>query len=182
MPRIYTRTGDEGKTGLLSGKRVSKDDPLIEAVGSVDELNSFIGVAAVHITDELLSTILRRIQSELFVIGADMSSTGKKIESIPSIKKVMIERLEREIDGMTRQMPEQTSFILPGGGMAGADLYLARAVARRAERRMVKASSAGYSNPLALAYMNRLCDFLHVAARFINHREGVEEHAPDYEK
>lgn len=182
MPRIYTRTGDEGKTGLLSGKRVSKSDPLIEAVGTLDELNSFIGVAAVNISDELLSTILRRIQSELFVIGADVSSTGKKIESLPTVKKVMIERLEREIDGMTRQMPEQSSFILPGGGEAGAALYLARAVARRSERRMVSASEAGYSNQTALAYLNRLCDFLHVAARYINFKAGVAEHAPEYEK
>lgn len=181
MPKIYTRTGDQGKTGTLGGKRVGKDNPVIEAAGSVDELNSAIGVALVHIDDELLATILRRVQSELFSLGAELSAGGKMIPGLPSIKPVMVERLEREIDGMVQKTPEQRSFILPGGKDAGAALHLARSVARRAERRTVKLSGKSGFNPQILAYLNRLGDFLHVAARYVNFSEGVAEHKPAYE-
>ena len=181
MPRIYTRTGDEGKTGLLTGGRVRKDDTVIEAVGAVDELNSSIGVAASGLSDELLATILRRIQSELFALGAELSSQGKKVQGMPALKHVMVERLEREIDGMTQKIPEQKAFILPGGCAAGAALHMARSVARRAERRIVSVSGGKDFNPVILAYMNRLGDFLHVAARYANAEEGVSEHSPVYE-
>ncbi len=182
MPRIYTRTGDRGKTGLLGGERVGKDDPLIEAVGSIDELNCSIGVALVHLKDELLSTILRRVQSELFALGAEISANGRDIQGIPAVRQVMVERLEREIDGMTQKTPEQKAFVLPGGSQAGAALHLARAVARRAERRVVHLSGREGFNPQVVAYMNRLGDFLHVAARFVNFSEGAVEHQPVYEK
>lgn len=181
MPKIYTRTGDEGKTGLLTGGRVRKDDPVIEAVGAVDELNSSIGVAVSGLSDELLATILRRIQSELFALGAELSSTGRKVEGMPAVRNVMVERLEREIDGMTQKIPEQRTFILPGGCAAGAALHMARAVARRAERRIVSISGGREFNPVILAYINRLGDFLHVAARYTNAEEGVGEHPPVYE-
>lgn len=182
MPRIYTRGGDKGSTGSLGGERVAKDSPVIEAVGSIDELNSAIGLALVHVSEELLATILRRIQSELFSLGAELSAGGKEIKGIPEVKQVMIERLEREIDGMTAVMPEQKTFILPGGGSAGAALHFARSVGRRAERRVVAISGTEGFNPLILAYVNRLGDFLHVAARYANHREGVGEQPPVYEK
>lgn len=181
MPRIYTRKGDGGETGLLGGGRLRKDDPLIEAVGTVDELNSAIGMAVTHVKEELLSTILRRIQSELFALGAELSSAGRKVQGTPGISAVMVERLEREIDGMSRQMPEQRTFILPGGSEAAARLHLARSVARRAERRVVHVSSAEGFNQRMLAYINRLGDFLHVAARYANFTDGQEERPPVYE-
>ncbi len=182
MPKIYTRTGDRGTTGLLGGSRVSKDDPVIEAVGSVDELNSCIGLGLIHVREELLATILRRVQSELFALGAELSSEGRKIQGMPHVTAVMVERLEREIDGMSQKLPEQKSFILPGGSKSGAALHLARSVARRTERRIVSISGREGFNGHILSYVNRLCDFLHVAARYANYTEGIAEHAPVYEK
>ena len=120
MPRVYTRTGDKGETSLITGERVKKTDPVVEALGAVDELNSAIGISIEDVGDDLLSAILRRIQSELFTLGADLNSTGKNIPGIPHVKPVMTERLEREIDGMLARMPEQKTFILPGGGRGGA--------------------------------------------------------------
>ncbi|MBX8632424.1 MAG: cob(I)yrinic acid a,c-diamide adenosyltransferase [Thermoplasmata archaeon] len=180
MSRVYTRTGDRGETSLITGERVPKTDPIVEALGAVDELNSSIGMALAELGNELLSTILRRIQSELFALGADLNSTGKDIQGLPRVTPVMTERLEREIDGMLEMMPEQRTFILPGGGKAGASLHFARAVARRAERRVVAASGKSGFNPEILRYMNRLADFLHVAARYANHTGGNEESAPVY--
>ncbi len=181
MPRIYTRTGDRGSTGLLGGGRRAKDDPLIEAVGCIDELNSSIGSALVHIREELLATVLHRVQSELFALGAELSAGGRQIRGMPAVRKVMVERLEREIDGFSGRLPEQTSFILPGGGQAGAALHHARTVCRRAERRVVSISGEEGFNPEILAYLNRLGDFLHVAARYANMTDGIGEQAPAYE-
>ncbi len=180
MPKIYTRAGDSGGTGLITGERVSKTDPIVEALGSIDELNSVIGLAIPEIRDELMATILRRIQSELFALGADLNSSGREIRGLPKVGSIMTERLEREIDGMVARIPEQRTFILPGGGKAGGLLHLARAVSRRAERRVVAASGKKGFNKEILRYMNRLADFLHVAARYANNADGNEERAPDY--
>ncbi|MBX8636390.1 MAG: cob(I)yrinic acid a,c-diamide adenosyltransferase [Thermoplasmata archaeon] len=180
MSKVYTRTGDTGKTSLITGERVAKTDPMVEALGSIDELNSVIGMAIPEIRDELLATILRRIQSELFALGADLNSSGKEIKNLPRVGSVMTERLEREIDGMLARIPEQRTFILPGGGRAGGLLHFARAVSRRAERRVVAASGKEGFNPEILRYLNRLADFLHVAARYANNADGKEEKAPVY--
>jgi cob(I)alamin adenosyltransferase len=181
MPKVYTRTGDKGETSLITGERVKKTDPVVEALGAVDELNSAIGVSIGDVHDDLLSAILKRIQSELFTLGADLNSTGKNIPGIPRVKAVMTERLEREIDGMLSRMPEQKTFILPGGGRGGASLHMARAISRRTERRLVSASAKEGFNPEILRYINRLADFLHVAARYANHIDGRSENAPVYD-
>ena len=181
MAKIYTRTGDEGKTSLITGERVGKTDPVVEALGSIDELNSIIGIVIPELSDELLATILKRIQSELFALGADLNSTGKEIAGLPEVTGVMTERLEREIDGMQSRVPEQRTFILPGGGKAGSFLHFARAASRRAERRVVAASGKAGFNPEILKYLNRLADFLHVAARYANNIEGKTENAPIYQ-
>ncbi len=181
MSKVYTRTGDTGKTSLITGERVEKTDPVVEALGAIDELNSVIGIAIPEIKDELLATILGRIQSELFALGADLNSTGKDIQGLPRVRSIMTERLEREIDGMVARMPEQRTFILPGGGRAGGTLHLARAVSRRAERRVVAASGKKGFNPEILRYLNRLADFLHVAARYANSTDGKQEKAPVYD-
>lgn len=180
MP-IYTRTGDKGKTGLFNGKRVSKDCPLIEAIGSIDELNAIIGVVlsekykVASIKKELV-----KIQSDLFMIGsiiANPFSEKRKAKSENFEKRA--QEFEKLIDTMTRELPVLRNFILPGGGEAGATLHLARTVSRRAERRIVALSkkhpstSSGLSE--ILVYINRLSDLLFTIARFVNLAERKKE-------
>jgi len=169
LNRIYTRTGDEGQTGLVDGSRVSKADPRMAAIGDVDEANSALGVALLHVTDERLTAMLGRIQNELFDLGADLATPGEDFapgEMSLRIVQDQIDRLEQEIDQLNEHLAPLTSFILPGGGDGAASLHLARAIARRAERVAVAAAASVSLNPLALTYLNRLSDHLFVAARF----------------
>lgn len=175
MVKIYTKTGDSGTTSLFGGKRVEKNSLRIEAYGCVDELNSVIGivVASNPSIDGLQKLI--RIQSELFVLGTDLASPqGVKVK-IPRITKTYAKRLEKEIDAMERRLPKLKNFILPGGSKVGAQLHLARTVARRAERRIVELSNAGKINQNSLIYINRLSDWLFVLARYVNSLEKVKE-------
>lgn len=182
MPRVYTRTGDDGTTGLIDGRRVSKGDPIIKAIGGVDELNSFIGLAAAEVDDGLLSTILRRIQSELFALGADLGATGiETARKMPKISSLMVSRIESEIEGIESRLPAQKSFLLPGGVRAGALLHVCRSVCRRAERDVIAVAQMNGFNKEIVKYLNRLGDFLHVAARYVNNRAGVAEQSPVYE-
>ena len=167
LNKIYTRTGDDGTTGLVDGSRISKADPLMAAIGDVDEANSAIGVAANAVSAEGMLTALRRIQNELFDLGADLATP----EDTPGALRItldQVERLEREIDGMNAHMAPLTSFVLPGGVDGGAELHLARAITRRAERSAVAAAAQIALNPKALTYINRLSDWLFVAARRVN--------------
>jgi cob(I)alamin adenosyltransferase len=169
LNRIYTRTGDAGETGLVDGSRVSKADLRLAAIGDVDEANSAIGVALRQVTDAGLKAMLARIQNELFDLGADLATPGEDFspgEMSLRIVQEQIDRLETEIDGMNEALSPLTSFILPGGGGGAAELHLARAISRRAERMAVAASPSATLNPLALTYLNRLSDHLFVAARF----------------
>jgi cob(I)alamin adenosyltransferase len=169
LNRIYTRTGDAGETGLVDGSRVSKADARLAAIGDVDEANSALGVAARHVTDKRLEAMLGRIQNELFDLGADLATPGEDFapgEMVLRVVQDQVDRLEREIDEMNEALSPLTSFILPGGGGGAAELHLARAIARRAERTAVAAAGAVRLNPLALTYLNRLSDHLFVAARF----------------
>jgi len=182
MPGVFTRRGDDGTTGLITGTRVSKSDPMIRAIGSVDELNSFIGLAITEIEDGLIETIFTRVQSELFALGADLGATGTgTLKSISRINATMVSRIEREIEGIEAKLPEQRSFILPGGCRSAALLHVARSVCRRAEREIVAVSSINGFNKEILRYINRLGDLLHVAARYMNVSSGKEERAPVYE-
>jgi len=171
LNRIYTRTGDSGDTGLVDGSRVSKADPRIAAIGDVDEANSAIGVALLHLAGEPQRRMLARIQNELFDLGADLA-TPAEVEGALRIVPEQIERLEREIDAMNEELEPLRSFILPGGGAASAHLHLARAIVRRAERSAMAAAKAAALNPLALAYINRLSDHLFVMARRVAKEEG----------
>lgn len=169
LTKIYTRTGDAGTTGLVDGLRVSKADLRMAAIGDVDEANSAIGVAVAALGGGALGTALMRIQSDLFDCGADLATPGN--DFTPSdmtlrIVAVQVERLEAEIDAMNADLAPLRSFILPGGSAAAASLHLARAIVRRAERTAVAMAAA--ANPLALAYLNRLSDYLFVAARHVN--------------
>jgi cob(I)alamin adenosyltransferase len=169
LNKIYTRTGDDGTTGLVDGSRVSKADARMQAIGDVDEANSALGIAAVALADHGLAPELERIQNDLFDLGADLATPGTDFapsEMVLRIVPTQVERLEHAIDALNDHMAPLRSFILPGGSAGAAALHLARAIARRAERSAV--AIAEPVNPAALAYMNRLSDFLFVAARHVN--------------
>ena len=168
LNKIYTRTGDDGSTGLVGGGRISKADPLMAAIGDVDEANSAIGVALTAIADGETTAALRRIQNELFDLGADLATPLDINEGALRVTPEQIARLEREIDGMNDHLSPLTSFVLPGGAAGAAQLHLARAIVRRAERSAVAATGASPLNPQALTYINRLSDWLFVAARRMN--------------
>ena len=177
LNKIYTRTGDDGTTGLVDGSRVSKACPLMQAIGDVDEANSAIGVAVVALGDDPLAVALERIQNDLFDLGADLATPAGEgagddafapSEMVLRIVPAQVERLEREIDAMNVHLAPLRSFILPGGSPQAAALHLARAISRRAERSAVAASQDVTLNPAALAYVNRLSDFLFVASRVVN--------------
>ncbi|MCA0401895.1 MAG: cob(I)yrinic acid a,c-diamide adenosyltransferase [Proteobacteria bacterium] len=180
LNRIYTKTGDNGTTGLGDGARVAKNDARVEAFGTIDEANSAIGIARLH-TGAMpeLDAILARIQNDLFDLGADLCTPdrGQKFEWEPlRILDKQVERLESEIDALNARLKPLKSFILPGGSAAAAHLHLARTIARRAERLMV-ALAAIPGEPVgtpALKYINRLSDLLFVAARIAN-ADGAED-------
>jgi cob(I)alamin adenosyltransferase len=172
LNKIYTRTGDDGHTGLVDGSRAGKDSPRMAAIGDVDELNSCIGAAALHAEGPMLAQ-LRMIQSDLFDLGADFATPGDDFEPGEMTLRMVqsqIDRLETEIDVMNVDMKPLSSFILPGGTALAGALHIARSVARRAERAAVHAAREVPINPKALIYLNRLSDWLFVAARFANGR------------
>ncbi|HVL70775.1 MAG TPA: cob(I)yrinic acid a,c-diamide adenosyltransferase [Beijerinckiaceae bacterium] len=180
LNRIYTRTGDDGTTGLVTGERRRKDDPRIAAFGTVDETNACIGLARLHTADQpALDDILARIQNDLFDLGADLATpeTEKPLGHEPlRIVEAQVERLEREIDALNRDIPPLRSFVLPGGTPAAAALHLARTVCRRAERLAVELSAMPGErvSPPALKYLNRLSDLLFVAARAANRNGALD--------
>ena len=169
LNRIYTRTGDAGETGLVDGSRASKADPRFAAIGDVDEANCALGVALRAVTGDEARAMLGRIQNELFDLGADLA-TPEGIEGALRIQPGQIARLEREIDAMNEDLEPLRSFILPGGAGGSAELHLARAVVRRAERAAV-AAAAGF-NPDALKYLNRLSDHIFVLGRWVAREQG----------
>ena len=175
LNKIYTRTGDDGTTGLVDGSRVAKADPLMEAIGAVDEANSAIGLAVVHLAyHPIFGSMLKMAQNDLFDLGADLATpAGEGDDFAPSemvlrIIPTQIERLESQIDAMNEHLPPLRSFILPGGSEAAASVHIARAAVRRAERTIVAAGVSHRLNPSALGYINRLSDHLFVMARAIN--------------
>jgi cob(I)alamin adenosyltransferase len=176
LNRIYTRTGDTGETGLVDGSRIRKDHPRAQAIGDVDELNSAIGLALLHITGEARA-MLGRVQNELFDLGADLATPGEDFapsEMTLRVVQAQIDRLEAEIDAMNEELEPLRSFILPGGGEGAARIHLARTIARRAERSVVTAAREVALNPLAAIYLNRLSDHLFVLGRLTAKDEGGE--------
>jgi cob(I)alamin adenosyltransferase len=171
LTRIYTRGGDAGQTSLGGGRRVPKTDALVEAYGTVDELNSAIGfVLAEPKLPEAMREPLARIQNELFDLGADISvprSSSDKRERL-RIDEKRVQALERLCDDFNAELPELRSFVLPGGSEAAARVHLARAICRRAERRALAAAKEQDVNPVAIAYLNRLSDLLFIFARAAN--------------
>ncbi|MEE9273343.1 MAG: cob(I)yrinic acid a,c-diamide adenosyltransferase [Robiginitomaculum sp.] len=173
LNKIYTRTGDDGSTGLSDGSRVAKDCFRVRAYGEIDEANSAIGVAYLYVKNVELGRSLARIQNDLFDLGADLSTPmledTKEQKSIAlRIVQSQIDRLESELDALNKDLEPLKTFVLPGGSNPAAHLHLARAITRRAEREIVTMAREEEINPLALKYTNRLSDFLFVAARWCN--------------
>jgi cob(I)alamin adenosyltransferase len=164
LNKIYTRTGDGGRAGLVDGSRVSKSSLRLAAIGEVDEANAAIGVAISALMGGELAQRLTRIQNDLFDLGADVATPGDVAAAL-RIVEPQVERLEREIDQMNGPLPPLTSFILPSGSQSVSALHLARTVVRRAERAAVALHESEPLNPQLLAYLNRLSDHLFVAAR-----------------
>lgn len=175
MVKIYTKTGDRGQTSLFSGDRVSKSSQLVNAYGTVDELNSVLGIVrSLHKRPDQLAEILYQLQNELFDLGADLAS-GLAIAQ--RISDLHVHKLEEYIDDLTSGLPELTGFILPGGHPVAAQLHLARTVCRRAERLAVGAMGANKLDYVLIRYINRLADLLFVMARFANRAyNGGEDH------
>ena len=164
---VTTRTGDDGTTGLVDGSRVAKSDPRMEAIGDVDETNSVIGLARASMQTGLLDDMLSRAQNDLFDLGADLATPGD-VEGALRIAKAQVDRLEADMAILLGDLTPLDSFVLPGGEPTAANLHLARTVCRRAERTCVVLHETSPLNPNLLAYMNRLSDFLFVAARWSN--------------
>lgn len=177
LTKIYTRSGDDGTTGLVDGSRIAKTDARMAAIGDVDEANSAIGLAIAALGTGDVAAALTRTQHDLFDLGADLATPGNDFTPSDMVLRIVaaqIDRLEREIDAMNGGMPPLASFILPGGSAAAAAIHVARATVRRAERAAVAAAGQTALNPLALTYLNRLSDFLFVAARFVNQSAGTD--------
>ena len=170
LTRIFTRTGDTGTTGLGDGSRVAKDNPRIEAIGAVDELNSQIGVLLAEAPAEAVAVHLTQIQHDLFDLGGELSIPGHH-----AISDAHVSRLESIIERFNAGLPPLKEFILPGGSRAAAQCHVARTVCRRAERRVVSLASAEQISPLAQRYLNRLSDLLFVVCRVLNRADGRED-------
>jgi cob(I)alamin adenosyltransferase len=177
VAKIYTKTGDDGTTGLLGGGRVPKDDPRIATVGTIDELNAALGVARAAGLDPALDARLGLLQAELFSLGAALADPNPTGRFHQAVGPDHTQRLERAIDELEASLPPLTHFLLPGGTPAAAQLHLARAISRRAERLVVAlARQPGAAvAPAIRIYLNRLSDYLFVLARAANHRAGVAE-------
>ena len=174
--KIYTKMGDSGETGLYGGSRVSKDNLRIQAYGTLDELNTVLGLA---LSDDRGATGLRgklnRIQSELFQLGAELATPADKVVKGAKISQKEITAMEVEIDEMESHLAPLKAFILPGGSRLASLLHLARAVSRRAEREMVTLNATEKLRSEVLQYVNRLSDYLFVCARFANHQEKIAD-------
>ena len=174
--KIYTRTGDDGSTGLLGPGRVRKNDPRVEAYGSVDELNAVLGVARSLDAGGWLAAELAAIQTRLFSLGAELAATTTApLAGLERIGDADVTALEAIIDRLEKELPPLRSFILPAGHVLAAHLHLARTVCRRAERRVVALAESAPVEPRLVHYLNRLADLLFVMARWCNHRAGVPE-------
>lgn len=178
--RIYTRTGDSGETGLVGGSRVPKDGARIEAVGAVDELNAHLGAARASLDDGELDALLARVQNELFDLGAELatppSRPARGVRSQPPrVTAELVAALEADVDRLEADLQPLRQFILPGGTLGASALHVARAVCRRAERRVVTLARVEQTSTEAVRYLNRLSDLLFVMARTANARRGVSD-------
>ena len=183
LDRIYTKTGDSGDTRLVGGQKVRKDSPRIEAYGTVDELSAVLGIARTLLEAtgappgaQALATVLRRLQNELFNLGSDLATRAEDLHpGQPVIREEHVVALEQEIDAWNESLPALKSFVLPGGGLVGAHLHLARTVCRRAERAVVRAAEEESVRPETMRYLNRLSDAIFVMSRHAARLYGEDE-------
>lgn len=184
--KIYTRTGDAGQTSLRWGERIGKDALRVEVYGTVDEANASVGLALSHLhngTADDLRAILFRIQRELFDVGADLATPPNREKGEkPKVEESLVAQLEANIDQLESGLEPLKSFILPGGTQAASALHVARTVARRAERRLVTLMEQEPVDPVLLKYLNRLSDFLFVAARAANRAMGASDVKVEWKK
>ncbi len=176
--KIYTKTGDKGKTGLIGGTKVLKSDIRIEAYGTVDELNSYVGLIGDQINDEHSKEILKLVQDRLFTIGSSLATDrSKEVKmKLPEILEDDVVLLEKEIDKMDEVLQPMKSFILPGGHVTVSTIHIARCVCRRAERCCVGMENASLEvEPLVIKYLNRLSDYLFTLARYVAHQLGIKD-------
>ncbi len=173
--KIYTKTGDKGDTSLFGGKRLPKSHIRIDSYGTVDELNSHIGLVRDVIESEEIRVVLKEIQDRLFTIGSNLASDPGKKMNTPDVLESDVELLEKEIDRMNENLPDLKNFILPGGHQSVSFCHIARCVCRRAERLVVALSMEDKVEPIIIHYLNRLSDYLFVLSRQIGHDLGVEE-------
>jgi cob(I)alamin adenosyltransferase len=174
--KIYTKTGDEGKTSLFGGTRVSKDTSRIEAYGSVDELNSQIGVIRSMTPPTEIDRVLDHVQQQLFVLGADLATPRKRAGTdVNRIDNSHIEFLEQSIDRLEPALQPLRRFVLPTGSQTASVLHVARTVCRRAERRVVQLSKKNRVGPMPIVYLNRLSALLFIMARYVNKHDGIED-------
>lgn len=175
--KIYTKTGDTGKTSLVGGARISKGDLKIESYGTVDELNSWIGVLRDLPANESRKAIFKEIQDRLFTIGADLASESAIVrqKKVPDLFESDVELLEKEMDKMNEEIPPLRAFVLPGGDLAVSYAHVGRTVCRRAERHIIRLGEVEEVNELIIKYLNRLSDYLFVVSRKITQELGTEE-------
>jgi cob(I)alamin adenosyltransferase len=170
--KIYTKFGDRGSTSLIGGIVVPKTDPRVEAYGAVDELNAVLGLVIAFTDMPELGSSLKTIQSDLFIIGAELATKGKKAKAIPPSRTGEI---EKEIDRLWAELPPLSHFVIPGGSKSASLLHLARTVCRRAERVVIALSQTEPVNPDTVIYMNRVGDLLFAQARYVNYKKKVPE-------
>ena len=176
--KIYTKTGDLGKTSLIGGTKVPKSHIRIDTYGTVDELNSWIGVVSDYTPDEQIKAILKEIQDRLFTVGSSLACDPEKepLMKIPDLKESDIEFLEKQMDAMNEELPAMKFFVLPGGHLAISQCHVARCVCRRAERCCVNMQEQDiFVEPLVIKYLNRLSDYLFVLSRYLGHQMGIDE-------
>ena len=178
--KIYTKIGDHGKTTFFGCGLVQKDDPRIEALGALDELNSIIGVALCFVEEADLQRVLVKMQNDLFQVGADLAGSAMRENVIPRIKEDHVNEIELLIDQLQKDLGMPDKFILPGGTKESSFLHLCRALTRKAERSLVKVKGTIEVNPRLLQYINRLSDLLFVLARQANKEVNVKEQQPIY--
>lgn len=173
---VYTRTGDAGTTSLVGGTRIAKDAPRLEAYGTVDELNSHIGLVRSMTTVSYVAEVLSTIQHRLFDIGGYLACDPEEdFQLPPGVTECDVEKIEKAIDALDSHLPAHNRFILPGGSVEAAETHVARTVARRAERRIITLGSMAHVDPMVVRYVNRLSDFLFVLARFNNVSRNIDE-------
>ena len=175
--KLYTRKGDSGRTSIWGGRRLSKDDPRMEAIGAVDECNAAIGSAMATALPGELNNMLRTVQARLFVVGSELMAPDRTGggSNLPRLDESDVFDLEAAIDSLESQLPELRNFILPAGGAAAAALHVARGVCRRAERRVATLNRVDDVVPVVPAYLNRLADLLFVAGRYANNAAGIPD-------